>query len=190
MIYEVDFWGTKRKLPLCPVNGDLYIAAFNMLGDNELTELLAEEAYKRIENIDFDLIVTAECKGIAFAQGVSRLLFERKGQSFFVVARKGFKLYMNDPVSVGVNSITTEKEQRLWLSGDEADKLKGKRVIIADDVISTGNTVDAVRILLEKAGAVTVAELCVFAEGAAVNRKDIIYLKELPLFDKCGKLLA
>ncbi|MDR2046673.1 MAG: adenine phosphoribosyltransferase [Clostridiales bacterium] len=186
MRYTVDFYGIKRALPICPIDGGVQIAAFNMLGDNELVKVLAEEAYKKIAALDFDAIVTAECKGIAFAQEVSRLLYERKNQRFFVAARKSFKLYMNEPLSVTVRSITTGGEQTLWLSKDEADKLRGGKVIIADDVISTGGTADALRTLLGEVGAGVAAELCVFAEGAAVKRKDIIYLKYLPLFDRDG----
>ncbi|MDR2091631.1 MAG: adenine phosphoribosyltransferase [Clostridiales bacterium] len=187
MYYTVDFYGIERKLPICPISETLQIAAFNMLGDNELTKVLAEEAYKKIENLDFDIFLTAECKGIAFTQEVSRLFYERKNQKFFVAARKGFKLYMNEPVSVEVNSITTKSSQKLWLSKDEAGKLKGKKVVIADDVISTGNTVAAIYKLLEKVGAEAVAELCVFAEGSATERKNIFYLKKLPLFDGNGR---
>ncbi|MDR3293427.1 MAG: adenine phosphoribosyltransferase [Clostridiales bacterium] len=186
MTYDVNFYGVKRSLPLCPIGDNLMIAAFNMLGDNALTAVVAEAAYQKIKDIDFDLIVTAECKGIALAQEVSRLLHERKGQDYYVVARKSFKLYMNAPVSVKVNSITTEKEQTLWLSHDEADKLKGKKVILTDDVISTGNTVNALYRLMEKVGATVAGELCVLAEGDATRRKGIVYLKELPLFDGKG----
>jgi adenine phosphoribosyltransferase len=187
MYYSVDFYGTERKLPICPVNESLQIAAFNMLGDNELTKVLAEEAYNRVKDLDFDIFLTAECKGIAFTQEISRLFYERKNQKFFVAARKGFKLYMKDPVSAAVNSITTNARQTLWLSKEEADKLTGKKVVVVDDVISTGNTVAAIYSLLEKVGAKPVAELCVFAEGDAAEREKIIYLKKLPLFDGDGK---
>lgn len=186
--YEADFYGLKRRLPLCPIGGGLKIAAFNMLGDNQLTAVVAEKAYEKIAGIEFDAIVTAECKGIAFAQSLSELLYKRRGQKFFVVVRKSFKLYMSNPVSVPVRSITTSKEQTLWLSGDEAEKLNGKKVIFADDVISTGNTVEAVAELLKKAGAELIGELCVFAEGAAKNRRGLVYLKELPLFDEEGSV--
>jgi adenine phosphoribosyltransferase len=159
-----------------------------MLGDNALTIAAARAAFDKVKNLDFDVIVTAECKGIAFVQELSRLLFEARGQAFFVVARKSVKLYMTDPICAEVDSITTEGRQKLWLSKDEAGKLRGKRVIIADDVISTGNTVDALYELIRAADAESVAaELCVYAEGGAVNRKNIIYLKRLPLFDKDGK---
>jgi adenine phosphoribosyltransferase len=189
MYYEDEICGVRRRLPLCAISGGLYIAAFNMLGDNALTKAVALAAHEKIKDIAFDVLVTAECKGIAFVQEVSRLLFESRGQNYFVAARKGFKLYMNDPVSVDVQSITTESCQKLWLSKDEADKLKGKRVIIADDVISTGRTVDALYKLLEGLGAEVVAELCVYAEGEACDRNNIIYLKKLPLFDKDGRTL-
>ncbi|MDR1906159.1 MAG: adenine phosphoribosyltransferase [Clostridiales bacterium] len=186
MYYTLNLCGLTRRLPLCRINEKLMIAAFNMLGDNELTEAAASSAYDLIKDVDFDMLVTAECKGIAFTQAVSRLFFERKAQKYFVVARKSHKLYMNEPVCVSVNSITTEKSQTLWLSGDESKKLKGKKVIIADDVISTGETARALRFLLGKVGAVVAGELCVLAEGDAFEREGIYYLKYLPIFDDVG----
>lgn len=177
--YTLEVAGLKRELPICEVNEHLDIAAFIMFSDVELTVASAKELIKKIP--ECDVIVTAESKGIPLAYEMSRQL----GNGMrYIVARKMAKLYMRDPVSVNVKSITTASEQKLWLSSDEANYLRGKRVLIADDVISTGESLDAVIKLVEYAGGSIVGKCAVLAEGDAAERHDIIFLEKLPLFFK------
>ncbi len=182
MYHSMKIAGLDRKLPLCPLNDKLKIAAFVIFGDAELTVACAEELLKKAP--DFDYIITAEAKGIPLAHEMSR----QSGKKYFV-ARKKPKLYMTGVFDAVVNSITTEGEQHLYLDTAEAEQIKGKRVIIADDVISLGESLKAVQTLLEKAGANVVANMTILAEGDAADRKDIIYLERLPLFDADGNIL-
>lgn len=174
--------GLERKLPLCRLNDDLKIGAFVIFGDAELTVACARDLLEKAP--EFDYIVTAEAKGIPLAHEMSR----QSGKKYFV-ARKKPKLYMTGVFEATVNSITTEGEQKLYLDTAEAEEIKGKRVIIADDVISLGESLKAVQTLLEKAGANVVANMTILAEGDAANRKDIIYLEKLPLFKNDGTIL-
>ncbi len=177
--YTLKVAGLTRQLPICGVNDSLDIAAFVMFSDVELTVACAGELLKRIP--ECDVIVTAESKGIPLAYEMARQM----GNGMrYIVARKSHKLYMKEPVSVDVKSITTEESQKLWLDKTEAEYLCGKRVLIADDVISTGQSLDAVRKLVEYAGGNIVGQCAVLAEGDAADRKDIIYLEKLPLFFK------
>ncbi len=175
--YTLNVAGLERKLKICPINENLDIAGFIMFSDVEITVRTAEELIKKVP--ECDVIVTAESKGIPLAYEMARQL----GKKYFV-ARKSVKLYMSDPISVNVKSITTEKMQTLYLDKDEAEQLKGKRVLIADDVISTGESLNAIRKLVEKAGGNIVGQCAVLAEGDAGDRDDIIYLERLPLFFK------
>lgn len=177
--YTLNVAGLTRELPICAVNEHLDIAAFVMFSDVELTVKCAEELLKKIP--ECDVIVTAESKGIPLAHEMARQM--GNGMKY-IVARKMPKLYMCDPVSVNVKSITTASEQKLWLSKDEAEYIKGKRVLIADDVISTGESLEAVVKLIEYAGGNIVGKCAVLAEGDAADRDDIIFLEKLPLFFK------
>ena len=182
MYYEIDIKGMKRQLPLCPLNDELYIGAFVIFGDAELTVASAAELLKKAP--EFDYIITAEAKGIPLAHEMSR----QSGKKYFV-ARKKPKLYMTGVFDVTVNSITTEGEQHLYLDTAEAEEMKGKRVLIVDDVISTGASLSAVRTLVEDAGAIIAGNMAILAEGDAQERKDLIFLEPLPLFDKNGKAI-
>ena len=182
MYHSMTIAGLQRKLPLCKLNDDLKIGAFVIFGDAELTVACARDLLKKAP--EFDYIVTAEAKGIPLAHEMSR----QSGKKYFV-ARKKPKLYMTGVFEAVVNSITTEGEQKLYLDTAEAEEIKGKRVIIADDVISLGESLKAVQTLLEKAGANVVANMTILAEGDAADRKDIIYLEKLPLFKNDGTVL-
>ncbi len=175
--YTLDVAGLKRELPICPVSDKLDIAAFIMFSDVELTVKCAEELLKKVP--DFDVILTAECKGIPLGYEMAR----QCGKNY-IVARKSVKLYMKNPISVEVKSITTENKQVLFLDEDAVSELKGKKVLIADDVISTGESLSALVSLTEKAGGNVVCKSAVLAEGDAADRDDIVYLEKLPLFFK------
>ena len=175
--YKMTIAGLERELPLCPLNEKLDIAAFIMFSDTELTVAASGELLKKCP--DFDVILTAESKGIPLAYEMSR----QSGKPY-VVARKSVKLYMTDPVSVTVKSITTAAEQTLYLSREKADMLKGKRVLLADDVISTGESIAALVKLTGSAGGEIAGKAAVLAEGDAAERNDIVFLEKLPLFFK------
>lgn len=177
--YTLNVAGLTRELPLCEVNEHLDIAAFIMFSDVELTVACAKELVKKIP--ECDVIITAESKGIPLAYEMAREI----GDSVtYIAARKMAKLYMRNPVSVDVKSITTASSQKLWLDQNEADYMRGKRVLIVDDVISTGESLEAVHKLVEYAGGNIVGQCAVLAEGDAAERKDIFFLEKLPLFPK------
>ncbi len=175
--YKMTIAGLERELPLCPLNDKIDIAAFVMFSDVELTVAAAEELLKKCG--DFDIILTAESKGIPLAYEMAR----QCGKPY-VVARKSIKLYMTDPISVKVKSITTANEQVLHLSAEKAAMIRGKRVLLLDDVISTGESLIALEKLVNAAGGNIAAEAAVLAEGDAADRDDIIFLEKLPLFFK------
>jgi len=175
-VYEMIVAGVKRELPIIPISDDLAIASFVILGDTELVCETAKELVKRLP--EADILVTAEAKGIPLVFEVSRLL----GMERYVVARKSIKAYMADPLVDEVESITTQKKQMLCLDRNDVDLVAGKRVIILDDVISTGESLRAVESLVEKAGGKIVAKAAILAEGDAAKREDIMFLEELPLF--------
>ena len=177
MTYTLNVAGLTRELTLCPVDETLDIAAFIMFSDVELTVACTAELLKKCG--EFDVILTAETKGIPLAYEAAR----QSGKNF-VVARKSVKVYMTDPISVKVNSITTAHEQTLYLSQEDIALLKGKRVLILDDVISTGESLTAIEKLAETAGAKIAAKAAVLAEGDAADRDDIIFLEKLPVFPK------
>lgn len=175
--YTLKVAGLTRKLPICPINESLYIAGFVMFSDVELTEKCAQELIKKIP--ECDIIVTAESKGIPLAYEMAKQM-----GITYIVARKKIKAYMRNPISCHVHSITTAGTQTLYLDRNEADFIKGKKVAIVDDVISTGESLNAVIKLLDEAGAQIVAKSAVLAEGDAAERDDIIFLEKLPLFFK------
>lgn len=182
MVYSMKIAGLDRELPLCKLNDELQIAAFVIFGDAELTVACAEELLKKAP--EFDYIITAEAKGIPLAHEMSR----QSGKKYFV-ARKKPKLYMTGVFDAIVNSITTEGEQHLYLDTAEADQIKGKKILIVDDVISLGESLKAVQSLVNQAGGNIVGNMTVLAEGDAADRTDIVYLEKLPLFDKEGNVL-
>lgn len=175
--YTMEIAGVKRELPLCPVSDKLDIAAFILFGDVEVTVKAAEELLKKCP--EFDYILTPEAKSIPLAYEMSR----QSGKKYFV-ARKKPKVYMTDPVCVNVRSITTDAEQTLLLGREDGDQLHGKKVLIVDDVISTGESLAAVVALADKFDANIVAKAAVLAEGDAAERDDIVFLEKLPLFFK------
>lgn len=175
--YKMTIAGCERELERYPVNDKLDIAAFIMFGDVEITEKAATELLKICP--EHDVLVTAESKGIPLCYEMAR-----QGCKNYVIARKSVKVYMRNPLEVSVNSITTKNEQKLYFGDNDIEFLKGKRVLIVDDVISTGNSIKAIESLVLQAGATIVGKAAVLAEGDAKNDKDIIYLEELPLFFK------
>lgn len=175
--YKIKIAGLERELEMFPVNDKLDIAAFIMFGDVEMTEKTASELLKICP--EHDVVVTAEAKGIPLCYEMAR-----QGCRNYVVARKGVKVYMRNPIDAEVDSITTANHQKLYLGENDAEFLKDKRVLIVDDVISTGNSLKALENLVEKTGANIVGKAAVLAEGDAKDRKDIIFLEELPLFFK------
>lgn len=175
--YKMTIAGLERELMRCPLNEKIDIAAFIMFSDVELTVACAQELLKKCP--EFDVILTAESKGIPLAYEMAR----QSGKPY-VVARKSVKLYMTDPVSVSVKSITTASEQTLYLSQEKAEILSGKRVLLVDDVISTGESLIALEKLTAAAGGNIVGKAAVLAEGDAADRDDIIFLEKLPLFFK------
>lgn len=178
--FEIEVAGLKRKLPLCKINDNLYIGAFIMFGDVELTVACAKELLAKAP--EHDIMITAETKGIP-------LLYEMARQSEaknYIIARKGPKLYMKNVTYTHVNSITTDHQQVLCIGQDEIDAMRGKRVLIVDDVISTGESLKALEQLVEQIGGNVVGKMAVLAEGDAIERKDISVLAPLPLFDSNG----
>ncbi len=180
MVYKLNVAGLQRDLPLCRLNDNLNIAAFVMFGDVELTVKSAEALLKIAPEHDY--MITAEAKGIPLIHEMAR----QSGQNEYFIARKVPKLYMSGVFEAKVKSITTEKEQHLFLDTAEAAKIKGRRILIVDDVISTGESLHAVEQLVEKAGGTIVGRMAVLAEGDAADRKDILFLEKLPLFKPDG----
>jgi len=175
--HEMTIAGCKRKLPICAINDKLDIAAFVMFGDVDVTVASAKRLLRKAPK--FDIIVTPEAKSIPLAYEMAR----QSGKPY-LVARKGMKLYMTEPLEVAVKSITTANVQHLFLSSEEAAQISGKRVLVVDDVISTGESLIAVEALVNKAGGTIVGKAAVLAEGDAASRDDIIFLEPLPLFFK------
>ncbi len=172
--YTLNVAGLTRQLPICKLNDELSIAGFVMFSDVELTIKTAEELLKKLP--EYDVILTAESKGIPLAYEMSRQCGKK-----YILARKSIKLYMKKPVGVEVKSITTAKTQTLYLDETDKEFLKGKKVAIVDDVISTGESLNAMIGLVEASGGIVVAKAAVLAEGDASDREDIIYLEKLPL---------
>ena len=174
MTYSIEVAGLKRELPICKVTDDLYIGAFICFGDAELTVACARELLKLVPADSYDYIFTAEAKSIPLIHEMAR----QSGAAKYFIARKGAKAYMPDPIHVEDHSITTAGTQKLFLGRDDADLIRGKRILIMDDVISTGGSL--------KAGGVVTGKVAVLAEGDAADRTDIKFLKKLPLFNADG----
>ncbi len=175
--YHINIAGVERDLIKYPVNEKTDIAAFILFGDVEVTEKAAEKLLEICP--EHDVVVSAEAKGIPLCYEMAR-----QGCREYVIARKSIKVYMRNSVGVTVKSITTSNVQNLYLGDADVEFLKGKRVLIVDDVISTGESLAALEMLMEKINANVVGKACVLAEGDAKNRDNIIYLNELPLFTK------
>jgi len=174
--------GLKRNLPICPINEHISIAAFVLFGDVEMTVAAARDLLKVAP--PHDILITAEAKGIPLIHEMAR----QNGESTYIVARKIAKLYMKDVFTVELHSITTAKQQTLCIDAAEAALMKGKDVLIVDDVISTGESLRAVEKLVKKAGGNIVGKMAILAEGDARLRDDIIYLEYLPLLNSDGSV--
>ena len=182
--YPMTIAGLKRELPLCKLNDSLYIGAFVIFGDVELTVAASKELLKRAP--EYDYLITAESKGIPLVYEMAR----QAGGQKYLLARKGAKLYMKDVHCVEVKSITTAAVQKLYLDGEDAKLIKGKRILIVDDVISTGESLHALEELVKELGGEIVGRMAILAEGDAQAREDIIFLEPLPLFDNEGNPIA
>lgn len=176
--YELHVAGCTRQLPIMNISDTLAIAGFVILGDTEIVTRTAEELAKKVPE-GTDIILTAETKGIPLANEMARVL----GMKKYIVARKSVKAYMEDPICVEDESITTMGKQRLYLSQDDVDLIRGRKVLLVDDVISTGGSMKAMKEITEKAGGRVIGEAAILAEGDAAKREDIIFLAPLPLFD-------
>ena len=182
MFYEMNIAGIDHKLPLCRVTDDLYIAAFVLFGNAELTVACARELLKKAP--EYDYVITAEAKGIPLAHEIAR----QNGDKSYFIARKYPKLYMTGVFEADVRSISTDKEQKLYLDTAEAELIKDKRILIVDDVVSTGESLLALEKLVALAGGNIVGRMTVLAEGDAQDRDDILYLEKLPLFNADGSI--
>ena len=173
--YTLQVAGLTRKLPVCRLNEKMSIAAFIMFNDVELTVACAKELLAKAP--EFDVLVTAEAKGIPLAYEMSR----QSGKPY-ITARKGVKLYMKNPVKIDDQSITTANKQTLVIDQSDIDQMNGKRLLLVDDVISTGGSMHAIEALVSKSSGTIVGRCAVLAEGDAADRKDIFFLQTLPLF--------
>ena len=183
MVYHMTIAGLERDLPVCKVSDSLFIGAFVIFGDQELTVAAAGELLKKAPAYDY--LITAEAKGIPLVHEMAR----QNGDKKYMLARKGPKLYMTGVFDVAVHSITTAKEQHLYLDTADAALMAGKRILIVDDVISTGESLAALAALVKKAGGNIVGRMAILAEGDAQNREDILYLEKLPLFHPDGTVM-
>ena len=181
--YTMKVAGLERNLPLCPLNENLMIAGFVIFGDPEVTTACAAELLKKAP--EYDYIITAEAKGIPLAHEMARLAGNQK----YFVARKYPKLYMTGVFEAELRSITTDKVQKLYLDTADAELIRGKRILLVDDVISLGESIAAVENLVNKAGGIVCGKMTILAEGEAADRGDIVYLERLPLIDKDGNKL-
>ncbi len=180
MEYKMNIAGLDRALPLCRLNDNLYIGAFVIFGDQELTVACASELLKKAP--EYDYLITAEAKGIPLIHEMAR----QHGDKKYFLARKKPKLYMTGVLEVTVNSITTEGQQKLYLDTADAELMKGKKILIVDDVISTGESLAAIEELVRQTGGEICGKMTILAEGDAQERDDIIYLEKLPLFTPDG----
>lgn len=180
--YPMTIAGLKRDLPICKVTDDLYIGAFIVFGDAELTVACARELLKLVPQDRYDYLFTAEAKSIPLIHEMAR----QSGAKKYFIARKVAKAYMPDPIFVEDQSITTAGVQRLFLGRDDAELIHGKRILLMDDVISTGGSIHAMEALVEKAGGIITGRVAVLAEGDAQTRGDIKYLEKLPIFNADG----
>lgn len=178
--YKMNIAGLDRELPICKVTDDLYIGAFVIFGDQELTVACARALNEKAP--EYDYLITAEAKGIPLIHEMAR----QHGDKKYFLARKYPKLYMTGVFEVTVNSITTRRVQTLYLDTADAEMMKGKRILIVDDVISTGESLRAIEALVNKAGGIICGRMCILAEGDAQKRPDLIYLEKLPVFNPDG----
>ena len=183
MYYKMNIAGLDRELPLCPISDTLQIGAFVIFGDPELTTACAQALLDRAP--EYDYLISAEAKGIPLVHEMARLAGNQK----YFLARKAPKLYMTGVFEAEVRSITTAKEQKLYLDMADAELMRGKRILIVDDVISTGESLKALENLVEKAGGIICGRMTILAEGDAQEREDLVYLEKLPLFDKDGNVI-
>ena len=182
MYYHMTIAGLERDLPICPVNDSLSIAGFVIFGDQELTVACARELLKLVPADSYDYMFTAEAKSIPLIHEMAR----QSGAQKYFIARKGPKAYMPDPIHVEDKSITTAGVQKLYLGRDDADLIRGKRILIMDDVISTGGSLHAMEELVKLAGGTVTGKVAVLAEGDAQKRDDIKFLAPLPVFNADG----
>ena len=180
MTYPMNIAGLDRELPLCRLTDDLMIGAFVIFGDVELTVACARALLEKAP--EFDYMVAPEAKAIPLIYEMAR----QSGRNDYFLVRKKKKAYMDGVFEVDVHSITTEGTQKLYMDGADARKMKGKRILIIDDVISTGESLRAVETLVKEAGGIVAGRMAILAEGEAKDRKDIIYLEPLPLFNGDG----
>ena len=179
--YKMNIAGLDRNLPICPLNESLQIAGFVIFGDPELTTACAAALLERAP--EYDYMISAEAKGIPLVHEMARLAGNQK----YFLARKAPKLYMTGVFEASLRSITTERDQKLYLDTADAELMRGKKILIIDDVISTGQSLAAIEALVEKAGGIVCGKMAILAEGDAQDRDDLIYLEKLPLFDADGK---
>lgn len=184
MHHTMTIAGVTRDLPICKVTDDLYIGAFVIFGDVELTVATAGALLEKAP--EYDYMISAEAKGIPLIHEMAR----QSGQNKYFLARKAPKLYMSGVFDVTVNSITTAKEQHLYLDVADANIIRGKRILIVDDVISTGESLAAIEKLVLEAGGIVAGRMAILAEGDAQDRDDIIYLEKLPVFNADGSIKA
>ena len=180
--YPMNVAGLHRELPICKVTDDLYIGAFIVFGDAQLTVACARELLKLVPADSYDYMLTAEAKSIPLIHEMAR----QSGAEKYFIARKGPKAYMPDPIHVADKSITTAAQQELYLGRDDADLIRGKRILLMDDVISTGGSLHAMEALVEQAGGIVTGRVAVLAEGDAALRTDIRFLEKLPVFNADG----
>ena len=183
MVHRMIIAGLERELPLCKIAEDLAIGAFVIFGDQELTVACARELLKRAP--EYDYMIAPEAKAIPLIHEMAR----QTGAKKYILARKAPKLYMSGVFSATVRSITTEKEQTLFLDTADAALMKGKKILIVDDVISTGESLRAVENLVEQAGGIIVGRMAILAEGDAQKRPELTYLEKLPLFRADGTII-
>ena len=183
MVYPMNIAGLDRELPICKVSDTLYIAGFVIFGDPELTVACARELLKLVP--EYDYMITAEAKGIPLIHEMAR----QSGAKKYFLARKKPKLYMTGVFESDVRSITTAGEQKLYLDTADAALMQGKRILLVDDVISTGESLAALEALVIKAGGIIAGKMAILAEGDAQNREDLIYLEKLPLFNPDGTVM-
>ena len=183
-VYPITVAGLQRDLPICKVTDDLYIGAFICFGDAELTVACAREMLKLVDQDSYDYMLTAEAKSIPLIHEMAR----QSGAAKYFIARKGPKAYMPDPIHVEDKSITTAGVQKLYLGRDDADMIRGKRILLMDDVISTGGSIHAMEELVKLAGGIVAGRVSVLAEGDAAARKDSKFLAPLPVFNADGSV--
>ena len=184
MYHTMTIAGLQRDLPICKVSDDLYIGAFVIFGDAELTVACAAELLRKIPAGSYDYMLTAEAKSIPLIHEMAR----QSGAKKYFIARKGSKVYMPNPIHVSVRSITTLRQQDLFLGADECEAIRGKRILLVDDVISTGESLHALEELVHTAGGTVTGKAAILAEGDALKRDDIIYLNPLPVFNADGTI--